>query len=201
MSSGSRSAVLLAIFLCAIGCAPDEAAQNNNTVESTVSAPNPSREITQIPQSDDLSEAAAATLSEIRSLIETGSLRQLARFADRQRGFTSNFGTDSHFDYWYLLRRTGVEPLSQLTTILDQPHGDILVGNKRWHIWPDFAALPENARSPDEMSLSDRTRLFSLVGEQAANGMKDGLPYPGVRTAISEDGRWIYWLFDTGEDD
>lgn len=190
---------LLVAFVTAIivACAP----ANEPPPERQQAAP-PERTSSAEPErTTDLSPEAANTLADIRALIETGSLRQLGRYADRYPGFTSNFGSDSHFDYWYLLRRTGVEPLDQLSDIFDQPHGDILVGDKRWHIWPDFAALPENARNPARMSLEDRTRLLSLIGEQAAFEMRGGAPYPGVRTAISEDGRWIYWLFETGDQD
>lgn len=147
----------------------------------------------------DISAEAKTTLQEIQSLVETGSLRRLARYADTHNGFVSNFGTEANYDYWYLLRRTGAEPLDQLIRILNEPHGELKLGDRSWYVWPDFAALDVAMLDPDRMDINLRGRLVSLIGESGIEDMRNGAPYPGVRTAISDDGRWIYWLFETGD--
>ena len=147
----------------------------------------------------EMAAPATDTLRQIQILIETGSLRRLARYADTHNRFRSNFGTEAHYDYWYLLRRTGAEPLDQLARILKEPHGQLKIGGKSWYIWPDFAAMDEYSRHPDQMDISTRTRLTDLIGESGVEAMRSGAAYPGVRTAISDEGEWIYWLFETGE--
>ncbi|MEO1028358.1 MAG: hypothetical protein AAFX02_04800 [Pseudomonadota bacterium] len=187
-------------FLLATGC--DMGAPQANTSSETepkASYQAPTDIVFQEIDREGLSERAVETLTEIQEIVETGSLRRLARYADTHSNFTSNFGTEAHYDYWYLLRRTGAEPLDQLIRIFNEPHGKLTIGDQSWHVWPDFAAIDEDNRNPDRMDINTRARLVALIGESGADQMRKGAAYPGVRTAISDDGRWIYWLFETGE--
>ena len=144
-----------------------------------------------------LSEAAAAKLADIRSVIDADSLSRLSRLADSEPGFISNFGGASNRSHWDLLRRTGFDPLARLGDLLDQPYGVLEVGDIDWYVWPDLAALPPEDLVPERLSFRDRARLQELVGETGIERIRAGAQYPGIRTAISADGHWLYYVHET----
>lgn len=125
-----------------------------------------------------------------------GQLTPLAREAEKTDDFQSNFGGQSHSRHWFLLRRVGVDPVEKLHQILEEPYGVKRVGNENWYIWPDFAALSPNALIPERLSFQDRARLRKMVGDEGIARIRSGEPYPGVRTAISGTGRWVYFIHD-----
>ena len=163
----------------------------------------PDQTLTELPSRPEpppLNAAVISTRDEIRGLATAMRLRGLARLADRSDGFVSNFAGDSHYNHWLLLRSTGVDPLAQLLTLLDAPHATKQVGEEIWYIWPDLAALGPDALIPERLGFQDRARLQALVGEEGIARIRDGSAYPGFRTAIAEDGRWVYYLHEVGDE-
>lgn len=146
-----------------------------------------------------ISEAAARTVADILEITDRNSLRRFANYADQSEGFASNFATSTHYAHWSLMRRTGVDPLREIENLFAQKHGVKTVGEEVWYIWPDLAAKPSEDLLPERLSFRDRARLLELVGETGIERIRAGGAYPGFRTAISQDGRWVYFLHETGE--
>lgn len=141
-----------------------------------------------------------AKITEIRAVLERDSLSRLVRLARTEENFVSNFAGESHKVHWDLLRRTGFDPLHRLEGLLDGPYGTRQVGEQTWYVWPDFAARDAEDLLPEKLSFADRARLHALVGDPGIARIRDGQDYPGVRTAIAEDGRWLYFVHETTED-
>lgn len=156
-------------------------------------------EVPSTAEPQPLSEAALAKQAEILEVTGRDSLRRFGLLATASDGFISNFAHSDHYGHWSLLRRTGVDPMRQIEDLFQLPHGVREVGAERWYIWPDFAALPAEALLPERLDFQDRARLLELVGEEGVAQIRAGSGYTGIRTAISESGRWIYYLHDTGE--
>lgn len=151
------------------------------------------------PAPPALTSAVEETVAELRTIAEAGLLRGLARRASAEEGFISNFADESHFVHWDLLRRTGVDPNTKLLDLLDEPHAVTAVGDRTWYVWPDLAALAPGDLIPEKLSFVDRARLLNLVGEEGITAIRNGDDYPGFRTAISQDGRWLYYVHERGE--
>lgn len=136
------------------------------------------------------------TREAILDAARAGSLRRLSRLADAQPAFLSNFGDVSHYRHWDLMRRTGFDPNRTLVELFDKPHAAKRVGEETWYIWPDLAARSNAELQPELLSFRDKARLEAMVGEAGIAAIRDGAPYPGVRTAISETGAWRYFLHE-----
>lgn len=147
-----------------------------------------------------LSDAAQSKIADLRGVIERDSLSRLIRQARAEPTFISNFAGESHRVHWDLLRRTGFDPLRQLRQLLDGPYGTRQVGDEIWYIWPDLAALSPEALQPERLSFADRARLLELVGDVGLERVRQGQGYPGVRTAISETGRWLYFVHESEDE-
>ncbi len=145
---------------------------------------------------DPLSAAAIAKRDHILKAADTGMMRPLSRIADAEPDFVSNIGGMSHITYWTLLRRTGADPGATLVRLFSEPYDAKEVGEEIWYVWPDFAAREPEALIPERLSFRDRARLMELVGEDGIARIRDGHPYPGLRTAIAEDGRWVYFIYN-----
>lgn len=146
-----------------------------------------------------LTDAALATQAEILEITESDNLRAFARYATASDGFVSNFIGPNHFNHWSLLRRTGVDPMRQIEALFAEPYGVRAIGDEVWYIWPDFAATSQGTLDPGRLNVRDRARLESLVGERGLAEIARGGAYPGIRTAISANGRWVYYLHELGE--
>jgi len=151
------------------------------------------------PEPAPISEAATQTIADILEITDRNSLRRFARLADSSEGFASNFAGSAHFDHWSLIRRTGVDPLREIEALFRERHGVRTVGEEVWYIWPDLAAKSPRDLLPERLSFRDRARLQGLIGDAGIAKVRAGGAYPGFRTAISEDGRWVYFLHETGE--
>lgn len=147
-----------------------------------------------------LTEPAETKISDIRDILERNSLARLVRLANAEENFVSNFAGESHRVHWDLLRRTGFDPLMRLEALLDGPYGTRQVGDQVWYVWPDFAALEAEDLMPERLDFTDRARLRELVGETGLARIRAGESYPGIRTAIAEDGRWLYFVHETAEE-
>ena len=147
-----------------------------------------------------LTEAVDTKIADIRVILERNSLSRLVRLANAEDNFVSNFAGESHRVHWDLLRRTGFDPLMRLDALLDGPYGTRQVGDQTWYIWPDFAARDAEDLLPERLDFSDRARLRELVGEPGLDRIRAGESYPGVRTAIADDGRWLYFVHETVQD-
>ncbi|WP_084396718.1 hypothetical protein [Henriciella aquimarina] len=148
-------------------------------------------------ETPELTDAARDTIEQLRAIINSNSIYRLARFAGQQEGFISNFAGASHRDHWDLLRRTGFDPVLRLNDLLNQPYGTKQVGGETWYIWPDLAALDRDALQPERLNFRQRARLEELVGDSGIAEIRAGSGYPGVRTAIAEDGRWLYYVHES----
>lgn len=146
-----------------------------------------------------LSDAARLTIADILEITDRNSLRRFAAYADKSEGFASNFAASKHYTHWSLMRRTGVDPLREIEALFVEKHGVKTVGEEIWYIWPDLAAKPSGDLLPERLSFRDRARLLELVGETGIEKIRAGGAYPGFRTAISQEGRWVYFLHETGE--
>lgn len=147
-----------------------------------------------------LTEPVESKISAIRDVLARDSLSRLVRLAEAEQSFVSNFAGESHRVHWDLLRRTGFDPLAKLGALLDGPYGTRQVGEQTWYIWPDFAALEADELLPEKLTFTDRARLRDLVGEPGLERIRAGEDYPGVRTAIAEDGDWLYFVHETQQD-
>ena len=154
------------------------------------------REAPSRPELVALSEAAEAKRMRLYEAAETGRMTPLARIANAEPGFISNIGGETHISYWTLLRRTGADPGGTLLALFSQPHAVKVVGDETWYIWPDLAALAPEDLIPEKLDFQDRARLLELVGEDGIARIRAGNPYPGLRTAIAEDGRWVYFIYN-----
>lgn len=155
--------------------------------ERFTEAPKPSSEI-------EISAAADKTRSELLKEAGKGSLRGLAAIAARNPEFRSNVGGQDHLQFWDLLRRTGVDPNRKLRELFDQPAGVREIDGERWYVWPDLAAKDAADLIPEKLSFQDRRRLEELIREDGVARIRAGEGYPGMRTAISEEGVWIYFV-------
>lgn len=169
-----------------------------------IGPPVPSESLTQAPQAPEpveLSPEAADMKAEILRHAERGALRSLARLADQQEGFISNVGGQDHYEFWDLLRRTGVDPNRKIRDLFLEPPGKREVDGETWFVWPDLAAKDSRDLIPEKLTFVERRRLRELIGEDGIARIRAGEGYPGMRTAISANGRWIYFVLgQDGED-
>jgi hypothetical protein len=147
-----------------------------------------------------LTEPVESKIAAIRDVLARDSLSRLVRLAEAEQSFVSNFAGESHRVHWDLLRRTGFDPLAKLGGLLDGPYGTRQVGDQTWYIWPDFAALEADELLPEKLTFTDRARLRDLVGDPGLDRIRAGEDYPGVRTAIAQDGDWLYFVHETQQD-
>ncbi|MCB9972401.1 MAG: hypothetical protein H6847_12895 [Hyphomonas sp.] len=148
----------------------------------------------EVPAPVKLPAKVTATRDEILAYAKRGSLSGLARFADRNDGFVSNLEGTPNREFWDLLRRTGIDPNMKLQALLDQPAGKRDVDGETWYIWPDLAAKNPEDLIPEKLSFQDRKRLTDLIGEDGVAAIREGQAYPGMRTAITQSGRWVYFV-------
>ena len=181
--------VLLAICLSSCGDATRE----------PVSAPAPDESLFEAETPDAppaLPEPVIETRDALLEISQAGSIRRLARRADEEPAFLSNFGGADHYSHWDLMRRTGWDPNLHLISLFDQPYGVRRVGHEVWYIWPDLAARDAADLAPGRISYRDTARLRGLIGEEGLREIAAGRAYPGERTAISETGSWRYFLHE-----
>lgn len=146
------------------------------------------------PAPVEISRAAARKKEELLLHAARGSLRGLAETASENPDFKSNVGGQDHLQFWDLLRRTGVDPNRKLRELFEQPAGLREIDGERWYVWPDLAAKDPSDLIPEKLSFQDRRRLEELIGEDGIARIRAGEGYPGMRTAIAEDGTWIYYV-------
>ena len=187
------SALLFASLL--VGCGSDDGSPRVRVLVEA--APAVTAPVAAVATVTPLSPAVAAKLAEIRAILERKSLTRLVRLASAEENFVSNFAGESHRVHWDLLRRTGFDPLMRLGALLDGPYGTRQVGDQTWYIWPDFAAEEAEDLLPELLNFTDRARLRDLVGDVGLERIRNGESYPGIRTAIAEDGRWLYFVHET----
>lgn len=192
-----RSSSLLALIALGIVCAC-------RAEPEAIAAAAPSPALTQapaVPSSVVLPANVIATRDEVLVFAEAGSLGGLASLAQQAPGFVSNFGGQDHRSFWDLMRRTGLDPNLKLRQLFDLPPGVRDVDGQRWYVWPDLAAKDAADLIPEKLSFEDRRRLEALIGEDGIARLRKGEGYPGMRTAISEDGNWRYFVLGLdGED-
>lgn len=182
-------AALTALLLTA--CAPEEPAAK------PAAPPLPSESLTRPPQAPEpvtLTANAEAMKAAILREAERGALRSLARLADQQEGFISNAGGRDHFEFWDLLRRTGVDPNRKIRDLFEGPPGKREIDGEVWFVWPDLAAKDARDLIPEKLTFVERRRLRELIGEDGIDRIRAGEGYPGMRTAISAEGRWVYYV-------
>ncbi len=159
--------------------------------------PVPDERFTEVPQPPppvEVSADAGKTRDELIREATRGSLRGLGVIAARNPDFRSNIGGQSHDRFWDLLRRTGVDPNRKLRDLFEQPAGLREVDGQRWYVWPDLAAKDAAELIPEKLTFQDRRRLEELIGADGIAKIRAGEGYPGMRTAIAEDGTWIYFV-------
>ncbi|MGH1421992.1 MAG: hypothetical protein ACRBEQ_09255 [Hyphomonas sp.] len=160
----------------------------------------PDESLTQTPKVAvpvELSDEAQATRAEILRFAKAGALRSLSRVAGRTEHFIASQAGDEPYLYWDLMRRTGSDPAVMLRTLFDEPPGIREVDGEIWFVWPDLAARAPDELIPEKLNFQERARLKELVGDAGIARLRAGEGYPGKRTAISEDGDWLYFV--TGE--
>ena len=155
----------------------------------------------QAPQHVELAAPVVETRDRLIKAAKVGSLSRMARIAAESDQFVSNFSGESHRDFWDLLNRTGLDPTRKLRQLFEEPAGVRMVDGERWYVWPDLAALDAADLIPEKLSFRERRRLRELIGEDGIALVRQGRGYPGMRTAIAEDGRWLYFVLGLdGED-
>lgn len=149
----------------------------------------------------EISDAAARTRDELVLQATRGSLKGLAAIAARNPDFKSNLGGQDSERFWDLLRRTGVDPNRKLRDLFAQPAGLREIDGERWYVWPDLAAKDAANLIPEKLTFQERRRLEELIGDEGIDHIRAGEGYPGMRTAISEEGVWVYFVLgQDGED-
>ncbi len=193
-----RVSIGLAALCMLAGCGNQD---GSPTVRVSVdAAPAVTAPVEPVEELAPLTPSVDEKIAAIREVLARDSLNRLVRLADAEPNFVSNFAGESHKVHWDLLRRTGFDPLAKLGGLLDGPYGTRQVGDQTWYVWPDLAALSAEDLLPERLAFSDRARLFELVGEPGLERIRAGEGYPGVRTAIAEDGRWLYFVHETAEE-
>lgn len=187
------SALLFASLL--VGCGSDDGSPRVRVLVEA--APAVTAPVAAVETVTPLSPEVEGKIAEIRVILERNSLTRLVRLASAEENFVSNFAGESHRVHWDLLRRTGFDPLMRLGALLDGPYGTRQVGDQTWYIWPDFAAEEAEDLLPELLNFTDRARLRDLVGDVGLERIRNGESYPGIRTAIAEDGRWLYFVHET----
>ncbi|MEO1305985.1 MAG: hypothetical protein AAFV37_13520 [Pseudomonadota bacterium] len=187
------SALLFASLL--VGCGRDDGSPRVRVLVEA--APAVTAPVAAVETVMPLSPEVDDKIAEIRAILERNSLTRLVRLASAEENFVSNFAGESHRVHWDLLRRTGFDPLMRLGALLDGPYGTRQVGDQTWYIWPDFAAEEAEDLLPELLNFTDRARLRDLVGDVGLERIRNGESYPGIRTAIAEDGRWLYFVHET----
>lgn len=190
-----RRGYLFLVALCvlsACGEAPPAPEPRSAPDETLLETPS-------IPALPALAGPVVQAMADINEITRQNSLRRFAQYADASEGFASNFAGSSHFEHWSLIRRTGVDPLREIESLFREPHAVKTVGEEVWYIWPDLAAKSPEDLLPERLSFRDRARLETLIGEAGIAKVRAGGAYPGFRTAITADGRWVYFLHETGE--
>jgi len=190
--------VCASMVVAACGGAPEQPPSVRMTIEAAPAQAHVPTAPTVIAQ--PLSELAQGKVDDIRAIVQRNSLARFSRLADGEPSFVSNFAGESNRAHWDLLRRTGFDPLAQIELLLDGPYATRTVGEELWYIWPDLAALDPAELVPERLSFTDRARLLELVGEAGIERVRRGQGYPGVRTAIAEDGRWLYFVHETEDE-
>lgn len=186
------------LSLIVSGCHPEKTAE---TASGTPAQPtsNPSFEPEKPPESAPLPTSNPRLTDAAKALVETlrtasESPRTLAREAEKHVGFVSNPGGATPYDHWYMQRRMGVDPGANLLKLLEEPYAARTVGDEVWYIWPDMAVWDAAAFIPGRLSFADRARLIRLLGQERALAVINGAPWPGHRLAITDTGRWVYFL-------
>jgi hypothetical protein len=185
-SSLPAPGLILSLILGAAACSPPP--------EEPVYPPESLSQDPQAPEPVTIPEAVAATRDEMLAYAQRGSLSGLSRMARANEGFVSNLGGEGHREYWDLMRRIGVDPNRKLRALMELPVGVREVDGKKWYVWPDLAAKNAEDLIPEKLSFRDRKRLQDLVGEDGIAEIREGKGYPGMRTAITEDGQWVYFV-------
>ncbi|MEQ3651065.1 hypothetical protein [Hyphomonas sp.] len=154
-----------------------------------------------VPTPVVLTPEAEATRDELLSHAKAGSLSRLSRVANANDGFVSNLGGTPHRQYWDLMRRIGADPNRSLRELFELPPGMREIDGEVWYVWPDLAARDAQDLIPEKLSFQDRRRLMELIGEDGIERIRQGEGYPGMRTAIAGNGRWVYYVLgQDGED-
>jgi len=186
---------IFALCLALASCGSDtpSAEKNIKTVEVEIERP---RQQFPDQRTPAVTKEVVDRVARLLEITSNGQMTPMVREANKNPDFQSNFGGQSHSRHWSLLRRIGIDPVQNLREILDQPYDVKRVGNEDWFIWPDFAAHPPEDLIPEGLSFQDRARLRDLIGERGIARIRAGEPYPGVRLAISDTGRWVYFIHD-----
>jgi len=182
----------LALTLAACGGAPEAETDTETNVLTPVEVPlaAPPEQAAPTP----FTPAVQTKIDRLLKITSNGQITPIIREAEGEESFQSNFGGQPVSQHWLLLRRIGVDPPTKLREVLAQPYATKQVGDEVWYIWPDFAALPAADLIPEKLSFQDRARLRVLIGETGIAKIEAGETYPGVRTAIADNGRWVYFI-------
>ncbi len=164
----------------------------------------PPPELQQIPQEREPAQPTASAHRTRLAIIEAakaGSIMRMAKIADAAPDFQSSPNGKPPRTYWTLLRRTGIDPTRIIRDIFDEPPGEKVLDGRTIYVWPDLAALDTEDLIPEKLSFIDRRRLRELVGEEGIELIRSGSAYPGIQTAIDQEGQWLYFTFGEMQED
>ncbi|MAN45574.1 MAG: hypothetical protein GYB49_03615 [Alphaproteobacteria bacterium] len=194
--SRAAAVALAGVGLVLLGaCSPKEGGPQPVLPEDSLTHPPHER------QPVVLTEAAEETRDELLSYATAGSLTRLSRKANEYEDFVSNFGGTPHREFWDLMRRTGVDPNLRLRALFDLPVGMRQIDGEIWFVWPDLAARDAHDLIPEKLTFQERRRLRELIGDDGIEKIRRGEGYPGMRTAIAGNGRWVYYVLGQDEED
>lgn len=182
-------ALALALAACG-GTAPEAETETNVLTPVEVPLAAPPEAAAPTPFTPEVQ----ARIDRLMRITSNGQITPIIREAESEDRFQSNFGGQRHSEHWMLLRRIGVDPPTKLREVLAQPYATKQVGDEIWYIWPDFAALAAEDLIPEKLNFQDRARLRALIGDPGIAKILAGDTYPGVRTAIADNGRWVYFI-------
>lgn len=179
---------LLALMLAFVAC---------EEREPPLPPPLPEEALTQPPQEiapPTVPSIVLDTKAELLRFAKAGSINGISGIANENKTFFSHEGEGSHRDYWVLMRRIGIDPNLKLRQLFEEPAGTRIVDGETWYIWPGLAARLPDQLIPEKLSFQDRRHLRELIGDEGIARIRAGEAYPGMQTAIAEDGRWLYFM-------
>lgn len=164
----------------------------------------PSPQLQQIPRERDPAQPTAHAQRMRLAIIKAakaGSITQMAKLAEETPDFQSSPNGEPPRTYWTLLRRTGIDPTRVIRDIFEEPAGQKVIDGRVIYVWPDLAAMAAEDLIPEKLSFIDRRRLRELVGEEGIELIRGGSDYPGIQTAIDQDGQWLYFTITERQED
>ena len=137
-----------------------------------------------------LPAAVDSTRQEILNAARAEDYEALQAIVDRSPSFNYTFGPAHRggaTGYWQEYQSDTNRPLETLRMLLENSPP---VRRDSFFVWPSWTDTPL-----DSLTATERSEMAAILGEEMADRMTEELGYYiGPRTAIHEDGYWVYYV-------